>query len=182
MKVADLLEILNITKQSLGRVLKQLVEQGTCCKRKASRIAVASAVCDAERRGPGAQLATLQTQADQSRVQRTRRPMRMKWRAGSSRRLIDADNRDDVLRLIGRAERASRIEAELTGGASAMTCLQHFPMTRRICWWSTMTAASAICSRGLSAARAIASPRQRPRRLRARSSLASASIYSSLMS
>src|SRR5262249_22242521 len=28
MKVADLLEILNITKQSLGRVLKQLVDQG----------------------------------------------------------------------------------------------------------------------------------------------------------
>ena len=28
MRVADLLEILNITKQSLGRVLKQLVEQG----------------------------------------------------------------------------------------------------------------------------------------------------------
>ncbi|MGC1826844.1 MAG: MarR family transcriptional regulator, partial [Pseudolabrys sp.] len=27
-KVADLLEILNITKQSLGRVLKQLVDQG----------------------------------------------------------------------------------------------------------------------------------------------------------
>src|SRR5512143_2624657 len=28
MKVADLLELLNITKQSLGRVLKQLVDQG----------------------------------------------------------------------------------------------------------------------------------------------------------
>ena len=28
MKVADLLDILNITKQSLGRVLKQLVDQG----------------------------------------------------------------------------------------------------------------------------------------------------------
>src|ERR1043166_8294230 len=28
MKVADLLEILNITKQSLGRVLKQLVDEG----------------------------------------------------------------------------------------------------------------------------------------------------------
>src|SRR5215467_12885812 len=28
MKVAELLEILNITKQSLGRVLKQLVDQG----------------------------------------------------------------------------------------------------------------------------------------------------------
>src|SRR5215472_18470280 len=27
-KVADLLEILNITKQSLGRVLKQLIDQG----------------------------------------------------------------------------------------------------------------------------------------------------------
>src|SRR5476651_2197259 len=28
MKVAELLEILNITKQSLGRVLKQLIDQG----------------------------------------------------------------------------------------------------------------------------------------------------------
>src|SRR5580698_3338516 len=34
MKVADLLEILNITKQSLGRVLKQLIDQGYVVQRE----------------------------------------------------------------------------------------------------------------------------------------------------
>ncbi len=34
MKVADLLDILNITKQSLGRVLKQLVDQGYVVQRE----------------------------------------------------------------------------------------------------------------------------------------------------
>src|SRR5262245_57285111 len=34
MKVADLLQILNVTKQSLGRVLKQLVDQGYVLQRE----------------------------------------------------------------------------------------------------------------------------------------------------
>src|SRR5438105_7632740 len=36
-KVADLLEILNITKQSLGRVLKQLVDQGYVLQREGAQ-------------------------------------------------------------------------------------------------------------------------------------------------
>ena len=35
MKVADLLDVLKITKQSLGRVLKQLVDQGYIVQEKA---------------------------------------------------------------------------------------------------------------------------------------------------
>src|SRR5215467_6831488 len=37
MKVADLLELLRITKQSLGRVLKQLVDQGYIVQREGAR-------------------------------------------------------------------------------------------------------------------------------------------------
>src|SRR4051794_18040252 len=37
MKVADLLDILNITKQSLGRVLKQLVDQGFVIQKEGAR-------------------------------------------------------------------------------------------------------------------------------------------------
>jgi len=40
MKVAELLDILKITKQSLGRVLKQLSTRVTCCRRRAPTIAV----------------------------------------------------------------------------------------------------------------------------------------------
>src|SRR6185437_13312508 len=39
MKVADLLDVLKITKQSLGRVLKQLVDEGYVVQKKARTIA-----------------------------------------------------------------------------------------------------------------------------------------------
>ncbi len=49
MKVADLLEVLKITKQSLGRVLKQLVTRAMWCRRKA-RTTAASACCSSRRK------------------------------------------------------------------------------------------------------------------------------------
>ena len=56
MKVADLLEILNITKQSLGRVLKQLVDQGYVVQKEGAQDRRQRLlVRDAEGRGAGAQ-------------------------------------------------------------------------------------------------------------------------------
>ena len=56
MTVADLLDLLNITKQSLGRVLKQLVDQGYVEQKEgAHRPPPATAVRHAEGRGAGTQ-------------------------------------------------------------------------------------------------------------------------------
>ena len=55
MKVADLLDILKITKQSLGRVLKQLIDEGyVAAEGGRERPPPAPALCDAEGRGAGA--------------------------------------------------------------------------------------------------------------------------------
>src|ERR1700679_366214 len=45
-KVADLLDILKITKQSLGRVLKQLIDEGYVAARRPSRSPPAAFVCE----------------------------------------------------------------------------------------------------------------------------------------
>jgi DNA-binding MarR family transcriptional regulator len=103
MKVADLLEILNITKQSLGRVLKQLVDQAYVVQKEGAqdrrqRLLYVTPKGEAL----ALKLAGLQTQRITSAF------------AGlgpgaheSARRfltaMIDADNRDGVLRLIARA-------------------------------------------------------------------------------
>ena len=55
-KVADLLEILNITKQSLGRVLKQLIDQGYVSQKEGAQDRRQRLViCDGERRDSGSQ-------------------------------------------------------------------------------------------------------------------------------
>jgi DNA-binding MarR family transcriptional regulator len=108
MKVADLLEILNITKQSLGRVLKQLVDQGYVLQKEGEqdrrqRLLYVTPKGEAL----ALRLATLQTQ----RINRAFSELGPNAHDAARRFLtsmIDADNRDDVLRLIGRAERASR--------------------------------------------------------------------------
>ena len=108
MKVADLLEILNITKQSLGRVLKQLVDQGYVLQKEGEqdrrqRLLYVTPKGEAL----ALRLATLQTQ----RINRAFSELGPNAHEAARRFLtsmIDADNRDDVLRLIGRAERASR--------------------------------------------------------------------------
>jgi DNA-binding MarR family transcriptional regulator len=108
MKVADLLEILNITKQSLGRVLKQLVDQGYVLQKEGEqdrrqRLLYVTPKGEAL----ALRLATLQTQ----RINRAFSELGPNAHETARRFLtsmIDADNRDDVLRLIGRADRASR--------------------------------------------------------------------------
>jgi len=108
MKVADLLEILNITKQSLGRVLKQLVDQGYVLQKEGEqdrrqRLLYVTPKGEAL----ALRLAMLQTQ----RITRALSELGPGAHEAARRFLtsmIDADNRDDVLRLIGRADRASR--------------------------------------------------------------------------
>ena len=108
MKVADLLDILNITKQSLGRVLKQLVDQGYVLQKEGEqdrrqRLLYVTPKGEAL----ALRLATLQTQ----RINRAFSELGPNAHEAARRFLtsmIDADNRDDVLRLIGRADRTSR--------------------------------------------------------------------------
>lgn len=112
MRVADLLEILQITKQSLGRVLRELVDEGFVESRagetdrrqrllyptpKAERLARGFVGIQSKRIaraldacGPGAQ----------ETVQRFLITM------------IDPEDRDEVERLIQRADRARRARAE----------------------------------------------------------------------
>ena len=106
MKVADLLEILNITKQSLGRVLKQLVDQGFVVQKEGEqdrrqRLLYVTPKGEAL----ALKLAGLQTQ----RINRAFAELGPDAYEAARRFLtamIDADNREDVLRLIARAERA----------------------------------------------------------------------------
>ncbi|MGC2587119.1 MAG: MarR family transcriptional regulator, partial [Pseudolabrys sp.] len=107
-KVADLLEILNITKQSLGRVLKQLIDQGYVSQKEGAedrrqRLLYATAKGETL----ALKLATLQTQ----RIGRAFGELGPNAHEAARRFLtsmIDVDNRDGVLRLIARADRASK--------------------------------------------------------------------------
>ena len=107
-KVADLLEILNITKQSLGRVLKQLIDQGYVSQKEGAedrrqRLLFVTAKGETL----ALKLATLQTQ----RISRAFGELGPNAHEAARRFLtsmIDVDNRDGVLRLIARADRASK--------------------------------------------------------------------------
>jgi DNA-binding MarR family transcriptional regulator len=107
-KVADLLEILNITKQSLGRVLKQLVDQGYVLQKEGAqdrrqRLLYVTSKGEAL----ALKLANLQTQ----RINRAFGELGPNAHEAARRFLtsmIDTDNRDSVLRLITRADRASK--------------------------------------------------------------------------
>jgi DNA-binding MarR family transcriptional regulator len=106
MKVADLLEILNITKQSLGRVLKQLVDQGYVVQKEGAmdrrqRLLYVTSKGEAL----ALKLAGLQT----VRIGRVFSELGPGAHEAARRFLtamIDADNREGVLRLIARADRA----------------------------------------------------------------------------
>jgi DNA-binding MarR family transcriptional regulator len=110
MKVADLLNILNITKQSLGRVLKQLVDEGYVLQKEGAqdrrqRLLYATAKGEAL----SLKLAQLQTE----RITRAFGEIGPGAHEAARRFLtamIDADNREDVLRLIARADRAKKRE------------------------------------------------------------------------
>ena len=105
-KVADLLDILKITKQSLGRVLKQLIDQGYVVQREGAndrrqRLLHVSPAGEAL----AMQLAGLQTE----RIARVLGELGPNAREAARRFLagmIDADDRDHVLRLIADADRA----------------------------------------------------------------------------
>ena len=108
MKVADLLDILNITKQSLGRVLKQLVDEGYVIQKEGAQDR-RQRLLYATPKGEmlSLKLAGLQTQ----RITRAFGELGPGAHEAARRFLtamIDTDNRDGVLRLIVRADRAAK--------------------------------------------------------------------------
>ena len=108
MKVADLLDILKITKQSLGRVLKQLVDQGYIVQKEGAndrrqRLLYATPKGEAL----AMKLAGLQT----VRISRALSELGSGAHEAARRFLIamiDAEGRDDVLQLIARADQARK--------------------------------------------------------------------------
>jgi DNA-binding MarR family transcriptional regulator len=108
MKVAELLDILKITKQSLGRVLKQLIDQGYVLQKEGAN--------DRRQRllfvTPKGEALALKLAALQSaRIARALSEFGPNAHETACRFLvgmIDVDNRDGVLRFIARAGRARR--------------------------------------------------------------------------
>lgn len=108
MKVAELLDILKITKQSLGRVLKQLVDEGYVVQKagandRRQRLLYVTAKGESL----AMKLANLQT----ARVAAALAELGPNAHEAARRFLtamIDADNRDGVQRFIARADRARR--------------------------------------------------------------------------
>src|SRR3954470_8783829 len=108
MKVAELLDVLKITKQSLGRVLKQLVDQGYVVQKEGSndrrqRLLYVTAKGEAL----AMKLAGLQTE----RIATALGEIGPNAHEAARRFLIamiDADGREDVQKLIARADRARR--------------------------------------------------------------------------
>ena len=105
MKVANLLDVLKITKQSLGRVLKQLIDDGYIVQREGENdrrqrlLYVTPAGEDL-----AMQLAGLQT----ARISGVLAELGVGGREAARRFLagmINAEDRDQVLRLIGQADR-----------------------------------------------------------------------------
>jgi DNA-binding MarR family transcriptional regulator len=111
MKVAELLDILKITKQSLGRVLKQLVDQGYVVQKEGAN--------DRRQRllyvtGKGEALAMKLAGLQTARIAAALAELGPNARETARRFLlsmIDADNRDGVLRFIAGADRARRQRA-----------------------------------------------------------------------
>ena len=106
MKVADLLDILRITKQSLGRVLKQLVDEGYVVQKEGAD--------DRRHRllyvtPKGEQLAMKLAGLQTVRITRALGELGPGVHEGARAFLaamIDAESRDAVLRFIARADRA----------------------------------------------------------------------------
>jgi DNA-binding MarR family transcriptional regulator len=108
MKVADLLDVLKITKQSLGRVLKQLIDQGYVVQKEG----------DNDRRQrllfvtpKGEQLAMKLAGLQTERIAAALGEIGPNAHEAARRFLvamIDADGRDEVQKLIARADRARR--------------------------------------------------------------------------
>ena len=152
LKVADLLDVLRITKQSLGRVLKQLLDEGYIVQKtgnndRRQRLLYATPKGEAL----VGKLAGLQTD-------RINRALADIGPAGTEtvrqflRAMIDRDDPDKVLETIFAAgtgargegtDRSDPGEQPARRRSPARRCSR--PTMRRICCWSTTTAASAIC-------------------------------------
>ncbi len=105
MKVAELLDVLKITKQSLGRVLKQLIDEGYVVQKEGDndrrqRLLYVSP----EGEALALKLAGLQT-ARITRVLAELGPAAHESARRFLAGMIDADDRDRVLRMISRADR-----------------------------------------------------------------------------
>jgi len=108
MKVAELLDLLKITKQSLGRVLKQLIDQGYVIQKEGAndrrqRLLYVTPKGEAL----AMKLAGLQT----ARIARAISELGPNAHEATCRLLaamINADHRDGVLRFIARADRVRR--------------------------------------------------------------------------
>jgi DNA-binding MarR family transcriptional regulator len=108
MKVAELLDILKITKQSLGRVLKQLIDQGYVVQKEGAndrrqRLLYVTAKGETL----AMKLAGLQT----ARIARALSELGPNTHEAAARFLtamINIEQRDAVLRFIARADRARR--------------------------------------------------------------------------
>jgi DNA-binding MarR family transcriptional regulator len=116
MKVAELLEILKITKQSLGRVLKQLIDEGYIVQKEGAndrrqRLLYVSAAGEAL----ALKLAGLQT----ARIARVISELGPDAREAARRFLagmIDAEDREQVLRLIARSDSLANGSRARNGG------------------------------------------------------------------
>ncbi len=108
MKVADLLETLSITKQSLGRVLRELIEQGYVLQKEGPddrRHRLLYVTPKGEQLAM--RLAGLQTERI-SRALAGLGPNAHQSARDFLAAMIDPDSRDEVLRFIARADRARR--------------------------------------------------------------------------
>ncbi len=108
MKVAELLDILKITKQSLGRVLKQLIDQGYVLQREGAndrrqRLLFVTPKGEAL----AMKLAGLQT-ARIARALSELGPNAHEVACQFLTAMINAEQRDGLLRFIARADRARR--------------------------------------------------------------------------
>jgi DNA-binding MarR family transcriptional regulator len=104
MKVAELLDVLKITKQSLGRVLKQLIDEGYILQKEGAndrrqRLLYVTAA--------GAALAVKLAGLQTARIARVLAELGPDAREAARRFLagmIDAEDREHVLRLIARSD------------------------------------------------------------------------------
>src|SRR5258708_24201780 len=120
MKVAELLDILKITKQSLGRVLKQLIDQGYVVQKEGAN--------DRRQRllyvtPKGETLAMKLAGLQTVRIARALSELGPNAHDAACRLLtamINADHRDSVLRFIARADRARPTRSSAMAGMRAM--------------------------------------------------------------
>ena len=161
LKVADLLDILRITKQSLGRVLKQLLDQGYMVQKEGANDR-RQRLLYVTRKGEALamKLAGLQT----ARITRALRDISPEGARGDQpvpRAMIDRRRPRQGAGFDLRDRQQEAKGVIVAQGGPSLQPPRHrrgWPTTPRICWWSTTTAVSAICSRAFCPARVTASP------------------------